>query len=128
MRFCDANGRMLQVISERLVSQDTRHLVALRTTFQAEDWSGPLRVRSSLDGGVVNGNVAALAPLANRHLRTVRTDVIAADTVMLEVVTTQSQITIAMAARTRAYVENGAIAPPTRWRSRTKSGWSWSLN
>ena len=113
MRFCDVNGRMLRVISERLVSQRTRHLVALRTTFQAEEWSGPLRVRSSLDGGVVNGNVAALAQLGNRHLRTVRTDVIAADTVMLEVVTTQSQITIAMAARTRAYVDDDTIAPPT---------------
>ena len=46
MRFRDASGRTLRVHSERLVSRAAPHLAALRTTFEAENWSGPLRVRS----------------------------------------------------------------------------------
>ncbi len=111
MRFQDSNGRRLAVSSERLVSQHNRHLAAIRTTFEAENWSGPLRVRSALDASVVNANVPALAQLADRHLRTVRTDVVDLETVRLEVVTTQSAITVAMAARTRFWIDGAAITP-----------------
>ena len=113
MRFQDSEGRTLTVSSERLVSQHTRHLAATRTTFEAENWSGPLRVRSALDASVVNANVPALAQLADRHLRTVRADVVDAETVRLEVITTQSGITVAMAARTRFSVDGASITPAT---------------
>ncbi len=113
MRFEDSSGRALTVSSERLVSQHTRHLAAIRTTFEAENWSGPLRVRSALDASVVNANVPALAQLADRHLRTVRTDVVDAETVRLEAITSQSGITVAMAARTRFYLDGAAISPAT---------------
>jgi trehalose/maltose hydrolase-like predicted phosphorylase len=62
---------------------------------------------------VVNANVPALARLAHRHLRTVRTEVVDAQTAQLEVITTQSQITVAMAARTRAFVDGAAVTVPT---------------
>ena len=111
MRFRDSAGRALTVSSERLVSRSTHDLAAIRTTFEAENWSGTLRVRSALDASVVNANVPAVAQLAHRHLRTVRADVVDADTVRLEVITTQSQITVAMAARTRFYIDGAAITP-----------------
>ena len=113
MRFQDSAGRTLTVSSERLVSQHACHLAAIRTTFEAENWSGRLRVRSALDAGVVNANVPALAQLADRHLRTVRTDVVDPETVRLEVITTQSAITVAMAARTRFSIDGAAITPAT---------------
>ena len=82
--------------------------------------TGPLR----LDGGVVNAQCGRSSPTGQpapsdrtdrRHRR---------DTVLLEVVTTQSQITIAMAARTRAYVDGDADRTTrlTRWTSRTEIG------
>ena len=105
MRFIDDQGRVTQVTSERLVSQDAPHLAAARTTFQAENWSGPVRVQSLLDGRVSNAGVAAYAGLANRHLESVRTAAVSDDTVLLETMTNQSHITIAMAARTRTFAQ-----------------------
>ena len=53
MRFQDADGRTLIVSSERLVSQHDRHLAAIRATFEAENWSGPLAgpLRSGCERG-----------------------------------------------------------------------------
>jgi hypothetical protein len=34
-----------------------RHLAGLHTVFTAEDWSGPLRVASGIDGAVENASV-----------------------------------------------------------------------
>jgi hypothetical protein len=68
MRFSDDQGRVTQVTSDRIVSQAARHLAATCTTFQAENWSGPVRVQSSLDGGVRNAGVVAYAGLADHHL------------------------------------------------------------
>ena len=84
------------------MSQHARHVVALKTTFLAEDWSGLVRVQSTLDGGVRNSGVPADAYLANDHLQITRTEAVTDDTVLLETITRQSRIAIAMAARTRA--------------------------
>src|SRR6266498_238503 len=64
----DAAGRTTRVTAQRLVSQDGRHLAVLRATFEAENWSGPLRVRSTVDGpgGQRRGGRAV------RHRRTPR--------------------------------------------------------
>ena len=83
------------------MSQHARHLAALRTTFEAENWSGPARVQSALDGGVMNAGVRADADLARLHLQTVCADEIGDDTVRLETITSQSRIRLAMAARTQ---------------------------
>ena len=40
VRLRDGAGRVTRVTSERFVSQHARHLAALRTTFEAENWSG----------------------------------------------------------------------------------------
>jgi hypothetical protein len=61
-------------------------------------------VQSALDGGVVNAGVRADADLARQHLQTVRADEIGDDTVLLETITSQSRITLAMAARTQVSV------------------------
>ncbi|HSU35453.1 MAG TPA: HAD-IA family hydrolase [Propionibacteriaceae bacterium] len=105
MKFRDGQGRVTQVTSERLVSRHARHLAAVRTTFRADNWSGPVRLRSSLDGGITNSGVADYAALADHHLESVRTAELSHDTVLLEARTNQSQITIAMAARTRAFLQ-----------------------
>jgi trehalose/maltose hydrolase-like predicted phosphorylase len=57
VRIRDDEGRVTRVTSERFVSQHARHLVALKTTFLAENWSGLIRVQSTLDGGVRNSGV-----------------------------------------------------------------------
>ena len=110
LRFRDEAGRITRVTSERFVSQHARHLVALRTTFLAENWSGLVRVQATLDGGVRNSGVPADAHLANDHLQTIRTEPVDHETVLLETITRQSRITIAMAARTRIYHDDRPVA------------------
>jgi trehalose/maltose hydrolase-like predicted phosphorylase/nucleotide-binding universal stress UspA family protein len=88
-----------------------QHLAALHTVFTAEDWSGRLRVASGVDGTVQNSGVPRYQGMSSRHLDAVTTLRPAPDTVLLVARTTQSQLRIAVAARTR-----GGTGEPPRWR------------
>lgn len=109
--LADQVGRRLHVTQRRLVSMDRPHLAALETTLVAEGWSGPVSLRSGIDAGVTNSNVAEYGALANRHLTVSSTAEVNADTLLLEAETNQSHIRIAMAART---VVTGAPSAPRR--------------
>ncbi|MBC8090421.1 MAG: glycoside hydrolase family 65 protein, partial [Pseudonocardia sp.] len=100
-RFVDAAGRTTTVVQRRFVHMVAPHLAALHTEFTAEDWSGRLRVSSGVDGTVENVGVARYRGMASRHLDAVTTSYPAPDTVLLVARTTQSQLRIAVAARTR---------------------------
>jgi alpha,alpha-trehalase len=102
MRVRDAAGRTTRVQSVRLVHMASPHLAALETTITPEDWSGPLEIRASLDGRVVNGLVRRYRHLANRHLVPVETAAVGDDGITLKVRTRQSETVIAQAARIRA--------------------------
>lgn len=93
----DLAGRRLRLRQRRLVSMTQPHLAALETTVTPDGWSGSLRVRSGIDAGVVNANVAEYAALANRHLHTTSADQSGPGTLVVEVETVQSQIRIAVA-------------------------------
>ena len=102
IRFRDDAGRTTRVTSRRFLSQTAPHVAVMDSTFEAEDWSGPMTVRSALDGRVANRNVAADRLLTGTHLTPRRAAEIDGETVLLEMETTQSGIHIAMASRTRA--------------------------
>ena len=105
VRLTDPAGRTLQVVQRRLVSMDRPHLAALETRLTPVGWSGRMLVRSSVDADVVNGNAVESRLLANRHLGAPAVEHLG-DTVLVEVQTTQSEVRIATAARTR--VSGGA--------------------
>ncbi len=109
--LADQVGRRLHVTQRRLVSMDRPHLAALETTLVAEGWSGPVSLRSGIDAGVTNSNVAEYGALANRHLTVISAAEVNADTLLVEAETNQSHIRIAMAART---VVTGAPSAPRR--------------
>lgn len=97
-RFRDALGRVLAVTQRRLVSMHDPHVAALETTFVAENWSGTLEVRASLDGRVTNSGVARYRDLDGRHLVPVAEGYDKDEKVAwLQVRTTTSQIRIAQA-------------------------------
>ena len=103
LRFRDRAGRETSLRSRRFVSMGRMHLGALEWEIVAENWSGPVKVLSILDGRVLNRGVPRYHQLWGRHLdpegpRTSGNDVIA-----LKVRTRQSRIEIAEAARTRVY-------------------------
>jgi trehalose/maltose hydrolase-like predicted phosphorylase/beta-phosphoglucomutase-like phosphatase (HAD superfamily) len=101
LRWQDPDGRRTQVTQRRLVSMKDQHLAGLETTFVAENWSGPILIRSGLDGRVVNAGVKRYRDLNGRHLAVLHAGEAGADMVELQVETNQSHVRVALAARTR---------------------------
>ena len=106
VRFRNRDGFESTVTQRRLVHMDDAHVAGLETSVVAENWSGRLDVRSELDGTVVNAGVPRYRDLANRHLRLVEQGAVDNESVGLVVETTQSHVRIALAARTRAFVNS----------------------
>src|SRR5690625_1152405 len=102
LRFRDEAGRVTRYESRRLVHMAEPHLAAQQASFTAESWSGTLDVLSGLDGRVVNAGVQRYRALDGRHLAPL-SGKLEGGNLLLETVTKQSQIRIAVAARTRAY-------------------------
>jgi trehalose/maltose hydrolase-like predicted phosphorylase/beta-phosphoglucomutase-like phosphatase (HAD superfamily) len=113
LRWQDAGGRRTSVVQRRLVSMKDKHLAGLETTFEAENWSGTLEVRSGLDGRVVNAGVKRYRDLTGRHLTVLDQAEVNPETVDLQVETTQSRVRVALAARTRLR-RDGATAQAVR--------------
>ncbi|MEV6156611.1 pyridoxamine 5'-phosphate oxidase family protein [Nonomuraea sp. NPDC052129] len=97
LRWRDEAGRVTLVRQRRLVSMADPYLAALETTFTAENWSGPLRVRATLDGGVTNSGVARYRDLRGDHLTGHATGT-QGELTWLTAVTRSSQIAVALAA------------------------------
>ena len=112
LRFRDDAGRTTSVTQHRFVAMHMAHIAALETTIVAEDWSGTIEIRSTIDGNVRNSGVERYRELASTHLMTLTKAELSPNAVMLTVETTQSQIPVAMAARTTVW-RDGAPAPGT---------------
>ena len=109
----DREGRRTRVVQHRFVSRKDEHLAGLATEFTAENWSGRLEVLSGLDGRVVNAGVKRYRDLDGRHLAVLGLAQVDADTIDLQVETTQSRVRLAIAARTRL-LRDGAVVPASR--------------
>jgi trehalose/maltose hydrolase-like predicted phosphorylase/beta-phosphoglucomutase-like phosphatase (HAD superfamily) len=114
LRFKDAEGRRTMVLQRRLVSMKDQHLAGLETTFEAENWSGTLEVRSGLDGRVVNAGVKRYRDLNGRHLQVLAQGEADAETLQLQAETNQSHVRVALAARTRLLRDGQAVQPERR--------------
>ncbi|GIH95777.1 glycoside hydrolase family 65 protein [Planobispora siamensis] len=113
-RFRDEHGRVTAVRQRRLVSMADPHLAALETVFIAENWSGPLRVRSALDGRVTNRGVRRYHDLNGAHLTGHVTG--AHDGITwLSVRTRTSEITVALAARVETSSARRRVGGGTGW-------------
>ena len=112
LRFRDDAGRTTSVTQHRFVAMHMAHVAALETTIVAEDWSGTIEVRSTLDGNVGNSLVERYRELASTHLTSLTKAALSPNSVLLTVETTQSQIPVALAARTTVW-RDGQPAPAT---------------
>ncbi len=106
-RVRDDGRRTTTITERRLVSMDFKHACALEVTYLPEDWSGRLEIRSVLDGTVENTLVERYRELAGKHLDLLQTAAPSPDSVLLEIVTNQSGIRVAMAARTVIWRDGG---------------------
>lgn len=100
-RYRDATGRTTRIVSRHFQSLADPRLAAMDVTVEAENWSGTIVVESCINGRVTNRNAIADRSLAAEHLTPPKGTELTAETVVLETTTNQSQISIALAARTR---------------------------
>jgi trehalose/maltose hydrolase-like predicted phosphorylase/beta-phosphoglucomutase-like phosphatase (HAD superfamily) len=114
LRWQDPDGRRTSVVQRRLVSLKDQHLAALETTFEAENWSGTVLVRSGLDGRVVNAGVKRYRGLNGQHLQVLAQGEADAETIQLQVETNQSHVRVALAARTRLLRDGQAVQAERR--------------
>jgi beta-phosphoglucomutase family hydrolase len=113
IRFEDAAGRRTTLKERRLVSMADMHLAALELSLTAENWSATVTVRSAIDGRVVNAGAKLYLKFNNKHLEPLACEVLGEDLVAMLARTSQSNIYVAQAARTQAFV-NGELRKSRR--------------
>ncbi|PXA80622.1 beta-phosphoglucomutase family hydrolase [Auritidibacter sp. NML120636] len=101
IRYRTASGRITEVTTRQFQSMAGENLAAMQIKITAENWSGRVQVRSGINGRVANQNVTDDLQLANRHWEPVTAETLDPETVLLETVTSQSQVHVAIATRTR---------------------------
>jgi alpha,alpha-trehalase len=112
-RFGDGEGRVTHVMQRRLVSMAEPSLAALETTIVAENWSGPMQIRSAVDGTVTNSGVERYRRLRGDHLVPVSANAVGPETTTVVVQTRTSRIRVGVSARTRL-VRDGERVPAER--------------
>ncbi len=111
VRFRDKQGRETTVKTTRFVHMARKHLAGQVTEIQAENWSGIIHVRSSLDGTIINSGVARYQQLNNKHLEPLEEGILNNEGIWLLVQTNQSRLQVAQAARTRFFLEGNPFHP-----------------
>ncbi|MDX1374793.1 MAG: glycosyl hydrolase family 65 protein [Burkholderiales bacterium] len=114
LRWRDRAGRVTGLVERRLVHMGASHYAAIEVALTAENWSGELALRSSLDGRVENAGVERYRDLDGRHLEPLAADALEGDAVFLAMRTRQSRLEIAQAARTRLYRGSERLGPAPR--------------
>jgi alpha,alpha-trehalase len=110
VRFRDEKGRRTELAERRLVHMGNPHLAALEMTITAENWSGSVEIHSALDGRVTNAGVDRYKSLSSKHLEPLEVEKTGEDAVYLKVQTNQSELRVALAARTQAFDAEGLLA------------------
>ena len=105
IRFEDDQGRRTTVKERRIVSMSDMHLGALELTLLAENWSDSVKVRSAIDGRIVNAGAKLYRKFNNQHLEPMKGEALGADAVRLLVRTCQSDLRVSQVARTEMFVD-----------------------
>ena len=113
-RFEDRHGRRSTLRERRLVSMADMHLGAVELSVTPENWSARVNIRTALDGRIVNAGAQLYRQFNNKHLIPLTGQSIGDDIVYLQVRTSQSNIHVAQAARTRVFVDGHELHPARR--------------
>ena len=103
--FRDKEGRETLLSSRRIVSMYNMHLAAIEWQIIPQNWSGKITIHSALDGGVENRGVARYRDLNSKHLKLQEKGNYEEDSIFLKVMSNQSEIVMAQAAKTSVYFE-----------------------
>ena len=111
LRFRNDAGQVTRWEEKRIVSMDNQHVAALSVTVTPENWSGPMTLRLSVDGGVTNAGVPRYRALNGQHLETIDRGTLAGSVLWLRSRMVQSRREIALATRNLVEIEGDAITP-----------------
>jgi alpha,alpha-trehalase len=110
IRFSDDQRRVTRLVERRFVHMRNAHLAGLQTILIAENWSGRVEFRSTLDGRIVNNGVERYRDLNNLHLTPLEIEQVDDDIVFLKMETNQSELRVALAARTEVFSEGHCVS------------------
>jgi len=96
----DLLGRRTSLKETRFVSMDEPELMALRLEIRPQNWQGRIELCSAIDGHVANDRVACLKHFSSQHLVEVSGTVLEPGIGCVTARTSQSDVAIAVAART----------------------------
>lgn len=113
-RIRDHAGHVVAVTQRRFVAMHLPHVGALDMQFVAENYSGAVVFRSGIDGDVANTGVQRYRDLSSRHLVIERTTAADDASLLLEAVTVQSTLRVAVAVRTVVHDGDGLELAPQR--------------
>lgn len=99
--FEDEQKRRIRMKEERIVHLGDRHTAAMKVSLTSENHNGSLEVESALDGTVQNQGVQRYRELNSQHLEVLESESTRDKPVFLKVQTVQSELRVAMAAKTR---------------------------
>ena len=91
------------------MSMSDMHLGALEVTLTAENWSAGVTIRTAIDGRIVNAGAQLYREFNRQHLVPMAGEAIGDDAVSLLVRTSQSNIYVAQAARTQAFLDGQRV-------------------
>jgi alpha,alpha-trehalase len=109
VRFRDSKGRISVLRHRQLIHMEYRHLAAISWELTAENWTGEVQVVSALDGRLANAGVARYRDFASKHLLPVAQGALGDQIIWLKVTTSQSEVRVAQAARTRVAIDGERI-------------------
>ncbi|UAB85652.1 glycoside hydrolase family 65 protein [Zunongwangia sp. SCSIO 43204] len=111
LRFTDSKNRKTEWRSERIVSMTHKHRAAIKWELNALNWEGNIQIQSALDATVINSGVERYGELNNKHLETLDKGITPNNNIFIKVITNQSRVVMAQAARTYFYSNNKKINP-----------------
>lgn len=111
LKFKDKKDRIFTISALRFVSQHNPHQGGLSYSITSENWSGPITLRSSLNGDVCNNGVPRYQELNNQHLEIIEKGAFEEKFLYLQVRTTSSHVEVAQVIKTDIYSNHKKINP-----------------
>ncbi|MDY6793213.1 MAG: beta-phosphoglucomutase family hydrolase [Thermodesulfobacteriota bacterium] len=105
----DGLGRILKIKTQRLASMANPHLCAMQYEITPVNFSHTIRLRSSIDGNIINDGVARYRDLYANHLSGVSSGK-SKGMIFLHVQTNRSKYQIVMSAKTNLYENKQKIS------------------
>ncbi len=98
IKFRDLRGRESSLSQKWFVHLRQAHMAGIQSILTAHNWAGTVTIRSAIDGRVENNGTRKDPRMSKKHLEP-NGSTAGDDTLLLKMITSESRITVAMAAR-----------------------------